>query len=140
MLEIVPEAKTIRSHSLTQSTHLLSLFSELGLTHDSNIFIPWHSEGKSVPWQNWNGLIRVPYCWEDHVAIITNCFDLDGVLSCKGLKVLDFHPVHVVLNTEKIERYVSAKPFQRDWKKLNEISNPGYGVRSSLEMLLSLGG
>ncbi|MCM2284775.1 MAG: hypothetical protein NDI81_08345 [Desulfobacula sp.] len=139
LLDIVPEAKTVRSHSLTQSTHLLNMFVELGLTHDSNVFIPWHAGGELYPWQNWNGLTRIPYCWEDHVAIITNRFDLDGVCAAKGIRVLDFHPIHLALNTDSIERYEKAKPFQRDWKILCNMANKGDGVRTSLEILLSKG-
>ena len=136
LLDIVPEARSLRSHSLTQSTHLLNFFCDLGLTHDSNIFIPWNGGCELRPWLNWNGLTRVPYCWEDHIAIVSNGFDLEAVRSARGIKVFDFHPIHVALNTESLKRYEEAKPFQKDWNSIYSRMNRNHGIRTLLEYLI----
>ena len=44
LLSLVPEAKSVRSHSMTQSSVLLKLFLDKGLTHDCNHFIPHQAE------------------------------------------------------------------------------------------------
>ena len=49
LLEIVPEAKVVRSHSTTQSSRLLEIFEKKGLTHDCNHFIPEQAVIKLKP-------------------------------------------------------------------------------------------
>jgi len=67
---IVPEATSVRSHSMTQSSGLLALFKEIGLTHDANHFVPVQAGIELKPWKLWNDLIRVPYFWEDDVHVL----------------------------------------------------------------------
>jgi hypothetical protein len=43
LLSLVPEAKSVRSHSMTQNSTLLQIFFDKGLTHECNHFIPHHS-------------------------------------------------------------------------------------------------
>jgi len=57
---IVPEATVVRSHSMTQSSGLLNLFKEVGVTHDVNHFVPYFIGVSLKPWRLWNGMIRVP--------------------------------------------------------------------------------
>jgi len=40
LLCVVPEAKSVRSHSMTQSSHLLQLFVDRGIYYDCNHYIP----------------------------------------------------------------------------------------------------
>ena len=70
LLDIVPEAKSIRSHSMTQSSRLLDLFQTSGLTHEVNHFIPYHAGVELKPWVLWNQLCKVPYFWEDDVHVL----------------------------------------------------------------------
>ena len=42
LLNIFPESKGVRSHSMTSSTKLLYQFKDLGLAYDSNIFFPYN--------------------------------------------------------------------------------------------------
>lgn len=117
--EVVPEARSVRCHSLVQSSHLLDSFVKLGLTHDVNLFIPAYSQIKLLPFRHYNGLIRVPYLWEDdyHCAPLINgeeqYWDVGCFLDKPGLKVFDFHPIHVYLNTEDLERYELCREYHR---------------------------
>ncbi len=43
LMAIVPEARSVRSHSLVQSSRLSQLFVSSGLTHNSNDYIPGNS-------------------------------------------------------------------------------------------------
>lgn len=111
ILAVVPEAKCVRSHSMTQSSLLLSLFRQKGLTHDCNHFIPETFWGPLEPWCLWNGLIKAPYFWEDDVhCLYKSRIELDELLARQGLRIFDFHPIHVFLNTEDITRYEKTRP------------------------------
>jgi hypothetical protein len=145
LMAIVPQAKSVRSHSMTQSSGLLNIFKNLGLTHDANHFVPHHSSVTLKPWLLWNGLCRVPYNWEDDVHIIYEAAGTqqqsprDIALSTSvGLRVFDFHPIHVFLNTESLDRYESTRPLHQNPKELIKYRYDGYGTRSRLIELLEL--
>ncbi len=139
LLTIVPEAKTIRSHSMTQSSNLLQLFVKKGLTHDCNHFIPEQAQISLKPWHVWNGLIKVSYFWEDDVACIYDTNTPIQLLTQRdGLKVFDFHPIHVFLNTENLERYERTRTIHNNHKELIKHRYQGKGTMTSLEMLLML--
>ncbi len=139
LLKIVPEAKSVRSHSMTQSSNLLQLFFNKGLTHDCNHFIPDQAEIQLKPWKLWNGLIKVPYSWEDDVHAAYGGNWQPTKSNKKGLKVYDFHPIHVFLNTEKLTRYEESRSFHQSSSKLKSFVNRGIGVRSYLEQLINKG-
>jgi len=143
-LAIVPDATAIRSHSMIQSSGLLEIFKECGLTHDANHFIPQHTGIQLKPWLLWNGLVRVPYGWEDDVHIL---YELGvpqkspkeiALRKDTGLKVFDFHPIHVFLNTESLDRYERTRPLDQNPKELIKHRYQGYGTRNRLIELLKL--
>lgn len=141
-LGIVPNAVSIRSHSMTQSSHILDIAEKKGLKYDCNHFIPFESRIDLNPyrWLNTN-LIKAPYFWEDDVYFITQNGEwditcIDKLLNC-NLKIFDFHPIHVYLNTEHMDRYEAAKPYMNDAKKLKEfINTKTYGTRDFLKELI----
>lgn len=139
LLTIVPEAVSERSHSIQQSSQLWEILARKGLTHDCNHFIPEQAGIELKPWRLWNELIKVPYFWEDDVACLygkhTSAQDLMGG---GGLKVFDFHPAHVFLNTESLDRYERTRAFQRKPEELAEHRHKGVGTRTLLEALLRL--
>lgn len=110
-MRLIPEAVSVRSHSQTQNSNLLSYFENIGLKYDCNTFIPYSSGIRLNPYLLWTGkLIKVPYFWEDDVHCVYGWqWDVDKYLNHDGLKVFDFHPIHVFLNTDKIELYESNK-------------------------------
>ena len=139
LLEIVPEAKSVRSHSMVQSSVLLDLFCDKGLTYDCNHYIPQQSQIILKPWHLWNGLIRVPYFWEDDLSCIyKDFFDTTSLLNRKGLRVFCFHPIQLFLNTIDINDYEETRNFHR---KPNELikyrKNSPHGARSRFEKLFS---
>lgn len=137
ILEVVPEAKSIRSHSLTQSSKLLQMFVDKGLTHDCNSFIPEQSGIELKPWKVWNGLIKVPHCWEDDLACqYGNNISLKPILLGKGLKVFDFHPIHIFLNTEHLSRYESTRSIHHHPNQLIQHKNKNTGIKNLLDTLL----
>lgn len=135
LLEIVPEAKSVRSHSMMQSSVILEIFAELGLSHDVNCFIPTIVHVETKPWRLWSGMVRVPYHWEDDLT----CLYMDRQIIVPGINdtlernsfcTFDFHPIHIFLNTESIRRYKVAKAFYHDPESLVAYRNPGRGTRT----------
>jgi hypothetical protein len=133
LLAIVPEAKCVRSHSTTQSSNLLDLFSRKGLTHECNSFIPAQSGIELKPWQLWSGVTCVPYFWEDDVACLYGPdeeFCMSRLIGLSGIKVFDFHPVHIFLNTEHMDRYERTREWHRSPHKLQAHRHEGEGTRT----------
>ncbi len=139
ILEIYPGSKGVRSHSLMQSTLILSKFLERGLIYDSNYFLPYSKN--SQPFKLWNGMIRIPFNWEDDIHCLYGFSFEDSQIdiSQDSLNVFNFHPIHVYLNTETLSRYESAKPYLNNTKKLLEFRNDKKpGSRDLLIHLLHL--
>ena len=142
ILRVVPGAKSIRCHSMTQSTGLLAAFEAAGLTHDANHFIPASVGLDLKPWRLWNGMTRVPYFWEDDVYCAYETLSpqpdvVEAASTAIGLKVFDLHPIHVFLNTERLERYEMSRNLHNDPVSLVNHRYRGYGTRSRLCDLLS---
>jgi len=134
---LVPEAKTIRSHSLTQSTRLNAIFQEMGYTHDLNDIVPVSSGISLAPWHSWNGMIKTPFFWEDDVALYYPWnYAMTDLVRRPGLKIFNFHPIHVFLNTFDFAVYEATRSFHRDPEKLIAYRKSEPGVRTFLEKLI----
>jgi hypothetical protein len=139
LLAIVPEAKSVRSHTLTQNYNLLNLFADKGLIYDCNHFIPYQAGIELRPWHLWNGLIKVPYFWEDDVACMYGeSTSIEDLVRRGGLKVFNFHPIHVFLNTEDLARYERTRSLHGHSSELVNHRCPGKGTRTAIETLLGL--
>jgi hypothetical protein len=137
ILKIVPEALSVRSHSMTQNSNILDAFKRFGLTHDCNHFISNSSEIELKPWLLWNGLTRCPYFWEDDIcAMEKNQQDIDYIFLQNGLKIFDFHPIHIFLNMSKISQYESTRKFHNDYGNLKKHRNQEYGTENILKFIL----
>lgn len=137
IMAVVPEARAVRSHSMVQSSRLTELFMRRGLTHDCNEFIPVQSTLALRPWRLWNGLVKVPHFWEDDATCIYGGpFSVTRLLTTAGLKVFDFHPIHVFLNTEHLDRYERSRAIHRDPAALRRERFEGRGTRTALLELL----
>ncbi|MGE5473050.1 MAG: hypothetical protein ACM3UU_02380 [Ignavibacteriales bacterium] len=141
--EYLPEAVSIRSHSLMQSTRLLNIFYNNGFTHDLNTFIPSYSNMELKAFKHPNGIIKVPFFWEDDLFCIAikngyeKNWDVNRFVEYKGIKVFNFHPIHIFLNTEDLGRYESCREYHRNVNKLKEFSlNEDYGSRVFLLELI----
>ncbi len=135
LINIYPDSKGVRSHSTLSSSVLLDLFYKKGLKYDSNLFIPYQDV---FPFELWNGFLRIPYNWEDDVHFLYNkSFFQTGLNLNSKYLIFDFHPIHVYLNTESEMRYLNAKYFYKDPKKLLDYrNNSTSGARTLLISLL----
>lgn len=138
--ELAPEATTVRSHSLAQSERLVDLFVAHGLRHASNAFIPIGRDNRIAPWRLWGGLTMVPHCWQDNVALKLDIPFPDRADASRHLIVCDFHPIHVFLNTEDLDRYERTRQLHQEPDRLVGHRFGGEGTRSRLLALLESGG
>lgn len=148
-ISIVPEATAIRTHCLVQSTTLFQVLIDhySGIEVDVSLLLPFH-EGLTATALFLNEcrrpLIRLPYLWEDDIAAQWPTFTWNQLpFSNHGLRIYDFHPIHVALNTDTMERYASLKRscVGRPLHSLsrNDVApfvNHGEGARSFLERIL----
>ena len=126
---------SVRSHSMVQGTQLLELFEKHKLVFDCNHFIPYDAGIELKPWFFWNNtIIKVPYFWEDDVHCRHGWeWNPQIYAKAKGIKVFDFHPIHIYLNTEHLDRYHQAKEFHAKPYKLSSLINKKhYGTRNFL--------
>ncbi len=108
-MSLVPSARCVRAHGLVQSTRLLhELGRREGLCVDLSLYL--HHCPSAAPCRfAYRGarLLRLPHVWEDDFEM--ECTDaswrLEPILALEGLKILDFHPVHVFLNCPSGEAY-----------------------------------
>lgn len=139
-LALVPEALCVRSHSLMSHSTLFDLISSRGLKFESNFFIPHQSGIPLKPFMHWdNKLTRVPFGWEDDIHCYDfDRYDADSVIRNMGdgIKIFNFHPIHIFLNTERVERYTEAKGFLSQHEKLKTFKNPGLGTETFLSDLI----
>lgn len=111
---IVPDAISMRTHGLYQSTPFLTRAAiDYGISIDVSLFLPRTPNlvQHCIRWQGAE-LWRIPYFWEDDSEIFEDdpiwTFS-DPRLHGNGLKVFDFHPAYIALNTDKFSVYEKLK-------------------------------
>ncbi len=121
LLEVFPQAKGYRSHRLVDIPSIRESAHELGLIYDSNLYIP----ETTMPFKDLSGLIRVPFCWSDYASIATNQgFDFKWELPKEKMCCIAFHPIHIFLNSEVMDRYRAALQVT-DHSSLEGLRNRG---------------
>jgi polysaccharide deactylase WbmS-like protein len=113
-MTLVPDASSVRTHLLVQSTLLLRQFlAQTKIMTDVSLFLPGAPCICPVEWfSQRRTLLRIPYFWADDFEMERNlpCWRLTPHLGVgDGLKVFAFHPIHVYLNSSDIEVYQTLK-------------------------------
>lgn len=109
VLKIVPGAISMRTHGLFQTSNFLLKAYDRGISIDVSLFLP--RAAGLCPHQyrlQHSRLWRVPYFWEDDMEMFEPepIWDLsDKRLYVDGLKIFDFHPIHILLNTIVFSKY-----------------------------------
>jgi len=130
---IFPSAVGVRTHSLIQSSPLTILFTKSGLKYDSSLLL-WEQWGLK-PFRDWNGLVRVPIFWEDDLHLLSEReLRLESInFRTPGMKVFDFHPIHIFLNTSDLKTYNNYK---EDRENIERYISDGDGIGSMFINLL----
>ena len=113
-MALVPDAISMRTHGLAQSTVLLErVLAATPIAVDVSLFLPRAPALQPVEYP-WRGriLTRIPYFWEDDFEMerTTPCWRVAPLLTVgEGLKVFDFHPIHIYLNSAEPGPYEALK-------------------------------
>jgi hypothetical protein len=148
---LVPEARTMRTHGLVQSTPLLDMAIDRGVEIDVSLYTP-HSESVAPldHWREGKRLWRIPYVWEDDFEMDRPqpMWSIAPLAVRKGIQMLDFHPIHVWLNGADMAPYRTLKercPRLLDAKREDaadlrrDRAGPGAMFRDAVGYLARLG-
>jgi len=139
---IVPEAKVLRSHSMSHSGCWLNIYREIGITHLSQYYM---GGIKSIqPVRHVNGLVEVPVYFaddgyifvEDHKEWSNPSVEEITSISSKSVKVFNFHPIHVALNSSSLVTYESSKSSHHKWDAIADIRSSSFGMRDLLMRII----
>jgi len=138
LMDIAPEAISMRSHSTTNSSRILEIAKNLGIVYDCNYLIPYQANIHIKPWLLWNNMIRAPYFFEDDVSLEygDNESSMDFLIKKTGLKIFNFHPIHVYLNSDSLELYERSRPHHKEMASLMKYRSQSRGTRDKLLEIL----
>jgi hypothetical protein len=142
ILKIVPNATSVRSHSLTQNSSLVNLFLKKKLLNELNVLIPIQNDIVIKPYKNYLGITELPHIWEDDVHMFfkeTYLEILEKIKYYNGLTILDFHPIHLFLNETEFEHYNSIKQNLQNFELLTHNKNTTkFGTMDFLKEIIKL--
>lgn len=142
---LFPEATSMRTHGLYQSSPFLyKANTEHGIAVDVSLFLKGQSHLRPFRYRyDAQDMIRIPYFWGDDAEMFEedSAWDLnEGKYNVQGVKIFDFHPVHVVLNTTRMEDYYAARaatPISRWTRKfIMQRQKAGNGPLSLFEQIV----
>ncbi len=113
-MRLVPDARSMRTHSLVQSTPLLiDVVTLTPVRIDASLYVPGQDGLRPsllpVPGGT---LTRLPFCWEDDLEMYQRepNWDVASHLAAqRGLRIVNFHPVHIALNSAALAPYGELK-------------------------------
>lgn len=123
LLEIYPNTKGMRSHSLFQATPFVNMLAQKGFLYEVNHFLPYYKHLEIF--KLWNNLYSIPFNWEDdlHFAYKKSFRHCGLNLAHSQLNILNFHPIHVFMNTPNENFYLQFKPFYKNDLQLKKRIN-----------------
>jgi hypothetical protein len=142
---LVPEARSVRTHALVQSHHILeAIVAGTPVRVDLSIFLPGMAHIAPVAYAvHDDELLRIAYYWEDDDQTLRAqpSWTFRRHWEVAGIRVLDFHPLHVVLNSKDRSAYEAVKRLKplRDLQPedVEPFVNPGRGARSVFQEVLA---
>lgn len=142
LMEIVPEAVTVRAHSLTDSSNLAIMYAEYGLIYNLNMFYLPQRHVCVSHFIDVYGEIKIPFLFEDDLYLMRCDKDISYYLSDDFIapRVFNFHPIHIFLNSDSIECYENAREYFKDYKELKKYCNISkFGIKDLLIKLVAYG-
>jgi hypothetical protein len=133
---LYPDALGARSHSLFVSSQILGLYRRHGLRYEANVFLDGHPDLRPVP--RFADLVSIPFNWSDDKHLERGRdFTVEATgLDRPGLKVFNFHPIHVFMNTTSDAHYASYREHYRDAAALQPHVGDGDGIGTLFERLV----
>jgi hypothetical protein len=130
-LGLVPDAVSMRTHASAWSSHILKcVLMQTSITTDVSIFAPYTPCLRPIQYRYLGReLIRIPYFWEDDVEMENPApnWHLTPFLEMgDGLKIFNFHPIHVYLNSSDLEPYQALKRYRPDLAQMTSGEAQNY--------------
>jgi hypothetical protein len=142
IMRIVPEAVTERAHALTHNTLISFELRRRGILYDSNVYIPFYSDMAILPFSAPSGITAAPFFFADDIYFFHQNEKTPAKMYLKrsGLKVFDFHPIHIYLNAASFDTYLRSKEVSRNPEELKKLINTDiYGAADFLNDVINLG-
>jgi hypothetical protein len=147
-LRVVPDATSMRVHGLAQSSAILDIvLTDTPIVAELSVFLP-HAPNLGPVEYTLSGrtLYRLPYLWEDDYEYgqLTPTWDPARLLeSHRGMKIFNFHPIHVYLNSCTGDAYAEVKAHAEPLTSASEdtaaaLVHAGAGTRSFFTALLAV--
>lgn len=139
--QLYPEAISLRAHSLTDSGMLNRILNNCGIKIKSNYLLYAQKDIKILKMPYQFDLYEAPIFFIDGSYLLINRVDNKFTINSLGLhfpgiKIFNFHPIHIFLNTEDYSRYEDAKKYINDRNRIKSfINNNSAGIK---DMFLSL--
>lgn len=146
-MRIVPEARTMRTHCLVQSTPILqTVVDETPIRLDTSVYLRDARSVKvsALPLAG-GALTRVPYVWEDDLEFFAGDPLWDGGAFVAEredpgeLTVIDVHPIHYVLNSRSVAQYRELKRAVGDTRRVTETDAAAVANRDAGAMTFIAG-
>ncbi len=124
---LFPKAKGTRSHCLYLHSKLFDIYRELDLVYDSNYLV---SNQIVHPFYLSDNILEIPMFFEDDSYLSKSSdFTLASLdMQSDGLRVFNFHPIHIFLNTRQLSDYEDAKKYSCEPNKIAGYRNKGEGI------------
>lgn len=127
-----PDATGLRSHGMYVHSPLRAEYEAYGIGYESN-YAAYLVDALEPFWM-FGEAVQFPVYFMDDTWLRLRADpdalpSVDELLCGPGLRVLDFHPVHVYLNTPDIDYYRARKDAYHDPDRLREERYEGLGVR-----------
>ncbi|MFH1357408.1 MAG: hypothetical protein ABII18_09795 [bacterium] len=136
LLQIIPNAKFVRTHGLLQSTNLLALMASKGLVADFSLYLPrqWEAKPHELYFENGNKIIRVPFHWEDDLEMCRpdRLFEVNLLPKKVNSMMFAFHPVHVFYNTCYLANYRHLSKTESEMPTQQSDDSNDFGSRTFL--------
>lgn len=141
LLSIYEDAKAFRSHAFYDNAYITVEMARRGILYDSNLCL--YLQPHIVPLNHAMGLTRFPVFWEDDNHFLRTNGDWNfAAYRCDfftpGLKILNFHPFNVCVNTPNDAYYRSVRKHSQHLSadSTHRLRHPGKGVRTFLKDFL----
>lgn len=126
--QIYPSSIGVRSHGHFVSSQLLEHYIDLNMKYESGIYSDNFPLLSSLPYTD--NFVRFSHFFQDDAHLIRKrSLDLNQIkLKSKGIKIFDFHPIHIFLNSPSIKYYESRKKYYHDINCLKKNVYSGRGI------------
>lgn len=142
-MDIVPDAKVFRAHRWYASNDIYDKLYDRGIQVDSNLCTMMDDV---QPFRHRSGMISFPVFLEDGAILYhnmsTNFKDTKKNYDRKGLKIINLHPMHFMVNTPyfKYTREIKDKLSREEWNSIGEtelgkLKNDSQGISDYIKNL-----